>query len=253
MERVAFIIEDTGQRLGCLLNPESLVLRRRAGVEPLRSVGGLVAGAELADDPLLLTGGGWTELTLDLLFDVSLAGSSIATDDVRELTGPLWELAENSMRGERHGRPPLARFVWGKAWNIPGVVTAVAERLEYFTAVGVPRRSWLRLRMLRVVESATDAVGGAISAPALPEELPQQPPATLTEQAISHELTGGLPLADDQAPIAEERLDELAFRYYGDASLWRLLAWVNGIADPLRLEAGERIDVPAGTPSGSTA
>ena len=32
MERAAFLIEDTNQRLECLLNPESLVVRRVAGV-----------------------------------------------------------------------------------------------------------------------------------------------------------------------------------------------------------------------------
>ena len=28
MERVAFLVEDTGERIPCLLNPESLVVRR---------------------------------------------------------------------------------------------------------------------------------------------------------------------------------------------------------------------------------
>ncbi len=248
MERVGFIIEETGERLGCLLNPESVVMRRRAGVEPLRTGGGLVTGAELSDDPVLLTGGGTTELTLDLLFDVSLAGSSVTTEDVRQLTGPLWELAENARHGEAYGRPPLARFVWGKAWNVPGIVSAVAERLAYFSADGVPRRSWLRLRLIRVAESASDTAGGRLPPPRLPEPLPPEPPPSLIEQAASHEITGGLPLGDGGPPISEERLDELAFRHYGDASLWRLLAWANGIQDPLKLEAGGSIAIPTASP-----
>jgi hypothetical protein len=55
MERVAFLIEDTGQRIGCLLNPESLVVRRTAGVQPRRSAGGALTGTSLPDDPLLFT------------------------------------------------------------------------------------------------------------------------------------------------------------------------------------------------------
>src|SRR5262249_38260626 len=109
-------------------------------------------------DPLLYTGGGRTELTLDLLFDISIAGSSISTADVRALTRPLWEMAESQRAGSlddvRSGRPPLVTFVWGKAWNIPGWVTAVGEKLEFFTADGAPRRSWLRMRLLRVDQSA---------------------------------------------------------------------------------------------------
>ena len=50
MERVAFLLERTGERIACLLNPESLVLRRRAGLRSRQSAGGLVTGAELADD-----------------------------------------------------------------------------------------------------------------------------------------------------------------------------------------------------------
>ena len=51
MERVAFLIEETGQRLECLLNPETLVLRRTAGVAPRRSTTGRVTGAGMTDDP----------------------------------------------------------------------------------------------------------------------------------------------------------------------------------------------------------
>ena len=141
MERVAFLIEDTHVRLGCLLNPEALVLRRIAGIRTRRSTNGLVTGVGLSDDPLLYTGGGRTELDLELLFDVSLAGSSISTLDVRDLTRAFWDLAENSRAegtrlGDAYGAPPVVRFIWGKTWNIPGHVVAVAERLEYFTAGG---------------------------------------------------------------------------------------------------------------------
>src|SRR5688500_15063738 len=103
MERVAFLIEPGGQRLACLLNPETVVMRRHAGVRRRRSVGGPLTGAGLSDDPLLYTGGGLTELRLDLLFDVSVAGSTVTSEDVRELTGPFWRMAENSGGDEAGG------------------------------------------------------------------------------------------------------------------------------------------------------
>ena len=154
MERVAFLIESTGQRLRCLLNPESLVLQRQAGVQPRQGVTGTVSGRQRSDDPMHIAGGGVTELTLDLLFDVSIAGSSVLTGDVRELTGPLWDLAETAgAPGVRYQEVPKVRLVWGKSWNIPGLVTAVAERLDAFSPAGVPRRSWLRMRLRRLAES----------------------------------------------------------------------------------------------------
>src|SRR5262245_31697112 len=122
MERVAFLIESSGERIGCLLNPETVIRRRVAGVRPRRSIGGLLTGSASADDQLLYTGGGSTELQLELLFDVSISGSTIATDDVRDLTEPLWNLAENARSNDGETRPPMARFIWGKSWNIPGII-----------------------------------------------------------------------------------------------------------------------------------
>jgi hypothetical protein len=155
MERVAFLIEDTGERIGCLLNPASFAVRRHAGVHSRRSLGGQLSGAGLTDDPLLFTGGGYTELQLDLLFDVSLSGPPPTSTDVRDFTGPLSRLAENASAPDRYGRPPLVRFVWGKSWNVPGVVAAVAERFEQFDSGGTPQRSWLRMRLVRVTEPPT--------------------------------------------------------------------------------------------------
>jgi Contractile injection system tube protein len=232
MERVAFVIESSGDRLSCLLNPESLVLRRRAGLAPRSSAGGLVTGAELADDPIFFNGGGTTELILDLLFDVTLPGSSVPASDVRELTGPLWRLAENAGAGPEQGHPLTALFVWGKALRFRGVVAAVAERLEYFSIDGVPQRSWLRLRMLRVAESEADLEGGALPPPLLPENLDEPPQMPDGPSFIHTVLVDGT--ADAEASV-DERLDLLAYKYYGDAAQWRVLAWLNDIADPLRL------------------
>jgi Contractile injection system tube protein len=236
MERVALLIETTGDRLGCLLNPESVVTRRHAGVQPRRSAGGKLTGAALADDPLLYTGGGHTELLLDLLFDVTVAGSTIVSDDVRDLTSPLWNLTENGAAGNGYGRPPLVRFVWGKSWNIPGVVTAVAERLEQFTSTGTPHRSWLRLRFLRVGEA--EAAADASGARALALAKAQAGPQLGEDQVAIHRVLG----AGDG--LAGERLEDIAFLYYGDPSAWRVIAAFNGIDDPARVPAGTLLRIP---------
>ena len=223
MERVAFLIESTGERIGCLLNPESLLFRRQAGVAVRQTAGGPVAGPERQDDQLLCHGGGNTELTLNLLFDVSLAGSSTATSDVRDLTGPLWRLAENGAGGA----PPVCRFVWGKSWDLTGIVTSVAERFDDFTVEGIPRRSWMRLRFRRVAEP-----------PAPPAHAPRSGAAGATGPAAGvippefHEVTGG------------ERPDQIAHKAYGDPSLVRALMAHNNIDDPLHIPAGSVLDIP---------
>ena len=176
-----------------------------------------------------IRGGGRTEIDLDLLFDTSLAGSSIRTEDVRDLTRPLWELAENGTGPDGYGRPPVVRFVWGKAWNIRAVVAAVAERLERFTRGGAPSRSFLRMRLLRTVEPAV----ATFEEPEQALEPAPLPPGLLERLSDSsfefqfHALLGG--------GVLSERLDQLAQRYYGNPALWRLIAAANRIIEPLNL------------------
>jgi Contractile injection system tube protein len=237
VERVAFLIEQTGERFGCLLNPDSLVVRRAAGIRPRSSAGGIVTGAGLADDPVLLTGGGRTELEMDLLFDISLAGSTVETDNVRDLTRPLWSLAENgSGAADGYGVPPLVRFIWGKVWNLPGFVTAVAERFERFGPSGTPERSWMRLRLLRASTpaTATDAAGVSGEGPTGAPPQPFGGPVA----------TGGAREVDVHEVVSGERMDEIAARYYGDPAWWRALAAYNGVADPASLPPPQFLQIP---------
>ncbi|MBI5667946.1 MAG: hypothetical protein HZC41_08040 [Chloroflexi bacterium] len=234
MERASFLIEDTNQRVSCLLNPESLVIRRTAGVRPRRLAGGHLTGSGLSDDPVFYTGGGRTELDLDLLFDIGLAGSSITSEDVRDLTGIFWSLAENTAGTDGYRQPRVVRFVWGKAPTFPGVVVAVAERLERFTVSGAAQRSWLRMRLLRVSEAS------ALQTPVAPE---------INAEDMSVEtLPEDLQVADEDVTlheyIAGERLDEIAFRYYGNSALWRVIAAFNLIADPNNIPPGQILRIP---------
>ncbi|GAB3936445.1 hypothetical protein GCM10027614_12960 [Micromonospora vulcania] len=160
MERVAFLIDSSGERVDCLLNPETVQVTRLAGVRQRGVAGGQLTGSGLADDPLVFTGGGRTELVLDLLFDVDFVEAQVRPSDVRVLTRPLWMLAENSAAEHGWLRPPLVRLVWGKTWNVPGVIIAVAERFDAFTGTGSPRRSWLRLKLVRAAETADQAEAG---------------------------------------------------------------------------------------------
>jgi len=251
MEHVAFLVERTGQRIGALLNPETLIVRRLSGVRPQQVPGGPLAGAELRDDPLLFTGGGSTELLLDLLFDVSLAGTSFQGEDVRRLTAPLWDLAENQADERGRSRPPLVRFVWGKSWNVPGIVAAVSERLEHFTTGGVPRRSWLRMKLLRLEEHETDRPVAPPLVMASPDVTGVTTPPPWDGVAPAATIVGAPGGTAEAAGDAGPRLDELAFRWFGDPSLWRLVATFNDVVDPLQLPAGQRLRMPQPEAGGS--
>jgi len=240
MERAAFLIEDSGARIPCLLNPASVVMRRVAGIRPRFSIGGPLTGAGLGDSPLHFTGGGTTEITMDLLFDVSLARSTPPPDNVRDLTQPLWRLAENQGEEDAYGKPPAVRFVWGKAWNIPGVVAAVAERLEYFTQAGVPRRSWLRLRMLRTAD---------LQAAEPPAPLPLEESATWVDWPADLE-DGEMRDYDviGDGDGAAERPDAIAVACGFAPEDWPLLLDFNDVDDPADLIPGQTLRAP---PAGS--
>jgi hypothetical protein len=202
-------------------------------------------------DPLLYTDGGRTELTLDLLFDVSLVSETApaatpdnvqtaALEDVRELTRPLMVLAESCATNAEQAIP-FVRFIWGKAWNLRGVVIAAAERLEYFTEEGVPRRSWLRMRFVVVPEpDAEQSQDDSLVTP-LPATLDWAQVIDIdvlkTHQALSEGERG-------KQKAFSERPDEIAARYYGDPFLWRLIAEFNNIDNPMDDLAGRTLYIP---------
>lgn len=238
MIRAAFLVERSGEQLSCALNPTELVFKRTAGVGRRRALSGSFTAGRSPDEPLVYTGGGRTELDLDLIFDVSIPGSTVRSEDVRDLTARLWQLSENADLDAGLARLPTVRFVWGKAWNFPGVVAAVAERFEMFDANGVPRRSWLRLKLVRVDERATPAV----PAPD-PEVVPALPDSAPPEGAPS---AGDFTLPDDEGArlaAAEggpyRRVDNEAHWLLGDAGRWRELILAH-VADPLGIPVAPR-------------
>lgn len=247
MERVAFLIERTGERIGALLNPESLEVRRSAGIGTRLGAGGILTGQARSDAPLIATGGGTTEYDLHLLFDVDIAREGLPATpatagpapplDVRDLTRPLWNLAENAAGPDGFGAPPGVRFIWGKAWNVPGVVIAVAERLERFDATGLPQRSWLSLRLRRVEES--EAPGTAPITPATPQfEVPAVPDSAGAEDFPACDV-----LVDD-AGSPQTRLDQICADQYGDPALAPALARFNDLDDLLSLAEGVTLILP---------
>lgn len=236
MERVTFVVEATGQSIPCLLNPESVTIRRLAGLRTRRSAGGLVTGTRLSDDPFLATGGGRTEIELDLLFDITLVDGQRRPHNVRDLTQPLWELAENAATAEAYGLPRVVRLVWGKTWNIPSLVEAISERYDRFTVTGVPERSWVRIRLVRAADGGPAQPSGwhgRVPSGDLAVRLSDVP----EDQITFHDLLG-----TEGEPA--ERLDEVAARYYGEPGLWRVLAAFNEIVDPLNVPSPSVIRVP---------
>ena len=242
MERVAFLIDSSGERVDCLLNPETVQVTRLAGVRHRGAAGGQLTGSGLADDPLVFTGGGRTELVLDLLFDVDFVQAQVRPADVRVLTRPLWMLAENSAAEHGWLRPPLVRLVWGKTWNVPGVIIAVAERFDAFTGTGSPAA---------LLAAAEAGPGRRDGRPGGGRASPRSWPRASTPTAAPGSAV--IAAGDGAAEPGRSgvRFDLLANDALGSPLRWRLLAEHNRITDPLAVPAGTTLAVPPpGAPSG---
>ena len=89
------------------------------------------------------------------------------------------------------------------------------------------------------------------------ELVPQLPTADeLAGRAANeriHEVRGGGEIAVGATGLATERLDEIAYRYFGDAEMWRFIAAINNIDDPLHLQAGRLLRIIERRPPGGNA
>ena len=243
IERVILYDEERSSRIDALLNPESLTWKRRAGVRERVLEEVPIGAGQLAEDTIIYTGGGTTELSLELLFDTRLlprppGDEPEAPADVRRLTTPLWALTEPDSASPAAGLR-TQRLIWGE-WSLPVIATAISERFEDFTAEGIPRRSWIALELRRVNEprdAALDEAGEAEAEAALAGQI-----EALTQTGAAETLDQ-LQDSDLQMPGGSEilrgRADLSAFGLFGDARYWPLVCDMLGVEDPLSATGSE--------------
>jgi len=231
MERVEFLIEETHERVPCLLNPEKLTIERATGVQ---RAGGQLVNYNLSDDPVYYSGRGSTSFQLQLLFDINLPDLFIDTKDVRDLTQPLWQLTEYVRADELFDELPKVRFIWGKAWNIRVVISSMSQQFDNMARNGVPERALLNISLLRVSDKFD------ISRPGSPFH------PTLKDVSVESKEHLNEPTPDWGVHIllADERLEQIANRYYGQPYHWRLIANANNIDDPLTIPVGTPLRIP---------
>ncbi len=218
MERATFIVESTGERIPCLLNPEHLTFTRTAGLRRPQAGSGALTGLGRSDEPLLHTGGGRTELELRLLFDVTLVTDPTPVTDVRQLTSRLWGLAENQPTAGGQpagvGGPGVGSATTGSAGAGAAVAAAglasgdptSANGTSMSTTVAAVRMVWGRqLNYLAVIDAIAERLerfdaSGAPTRSWLFLRLVRVP--DLRPTAVDAPI-GGVPLGDELAAAAE--------------------------------------------------
>ncbi|MDR1772050.1 MAG: hypothetical protein LBS02_15650 [Hungatella sp.] len=148
----------------------------------------------------------------DSVLATSVSKSKIATD-VSALTTKFSNLLR--VDGDLH-RPPLVTFVWGSI-SITGVVVSVDTSFTMFDRKGVPVRAKVDCKLLSSGEES------AI------RRSPLQSPDRTKSRVMSE----------------DSNIWELANREYGDINRWRVIARANQILNPMDIETGTVLKVPA--------
>jgi hypothetical protein len=158
----------------------------------------------------------------------------------------LWSLAENGEPVAGILAPQRIRFIWGCSWNVPGVIVAVAERLECFDPQGVPKRSWLNLLLRRVEE---EVEGGSAPPPPTSPQFEVNSPEPATGESGDDSVV--VPVDEDG--VALTPLHVIAAERYGDPRYDRAIAEYNDLDDLLELEEGQPIRLPPATAVAGTS
>ncbi|MGC2779210.1 MAG: hypothetical protein WA418_26600 [Bradyrhizobium sp.] len=214
-------VKSGGQTVEVQFNPESLkVTFANQLVQPQ---GGDQASGSSGRQ---FVGAGTTKLALLLWFDVT-AMTQDAVDDVRRLTQKVifFMTPQKSDADPKKLAPPAVRFSWGP-FLFDGMVDGLEETLEFFSPDGKPLRAniSLTLSQQKILEATFKGDG----------KVPANPGHTPLKSAKSGDSLQGM--------AAKNGKDD-----------WQSIAAANGIEDPLRLPAGQLVDLQAGLSIGAGA
>lgn len=229
--------KDGGKSIPVQFNPETLkVTYANQLVEPKN--GDKAAGTS----GLQFVGPGSTKLALQLWFDVNAmtdvvrndsghtnTGEQGIVDDVRRLTQHVvyFMTPQKTQKDPKQLTPPGLRFEWG-SFSFNGIVEAMEETLEFFSAEGKPLRASIAMTLTQQKILERDA--------------------SKDSKDFIQPTTGHKPLA---VAKAGNSLQGMAAAKGKDD--WQGIAAANGIEDPLRMPAGSFIDLNASVGVGLVA
>jgi hypothetical protein len=210
MEKATIRNLDTNDEIRCLFNPSEYTVERSNTFTPHPVRGGNVPRLEFG-------GGSSMTLTMQLFLDTSLTGGDVRATSNR--VRALMDVDENARDDSTaRGRPPIVEFRWGTTWSFRAVISRMTETCTLFRENGTPVRATLNVTFLQAREVAG---------------YPAQNPTTMGTSGYKHWI------------VREgDTIDWIAFREYGDATMWRRIADVNNLDDPGRMRPGMALAIP---------
>ncbi len=191
------------------LNPKELTMTKTASWKPEKQKKAASA------PPASYQGPEAQKLSVEMFFDDTQGekGDSVVTRVERLFSACV--PTDESRKGEQPS-PPWVRFKWGVLTGFVGYIKSVSAKYTLFSSTGTPLR--------------------AVCTVAL-EELAADP-------GKQNPTSGGLRPRRVHTVREGDTLAAIAYREYGNPALWRQVAEVNGIDDPMRLVRGTSVFLP---------
>ncbi len=163
----------------------------------------------LGSSQLQFVKGSAQTLTMELFFDTTDSGV-----DVRVFTALVVDLC---MPDSDTHAPPRLLFIWGSL-VFPCVLESVTQRFDYFNVFGMPLRA-----TLSVILKGNDLL----------QDLLASIPLLSSDRTKRRIIKIG------------DTLQSIAAQEYEDPQQWRAIAEANNIDNPLTIQAGEKLTIPA--------
>ena len=207
---------ETGGSVGAAIdtiafqyNPKELAISKSAKWERKPARGAKRSG------PPEFSGAEPAKLTVEMFLDATGEHDGSVVKAVEQLLSCCVP-TEQSIANKKE-TPPLVVLRWGTVTSFPAFITQVSVKYSLFSPDGTPIRATCSLSM---------------------EEMP----GVLAGQ---NPTSGALTARRVHTLVAGDTLASVAYREYGDATLWRAIAEANNIDDPMRLAEGTALLVPA--------
>ncbi|MCX6006958.1 MAG: LysM peptidoglycan-binding domain-containing protein [Chloroflexi bacterium] len=208
---VIFVLDGamTGQTVECMFRPKEYSITKQNSWQTNEAKGKSAPQLEFR-------GGQASNLTMELFFDTYEAG-----EDVRKHTSRVMKLMSiDPMLTDQttaKGRPPMCRFQWGPVIAFKAVLTDITQKFTMFKSDGTPVRATLEVTFKEVEEI---------------DKFPAQNPTTMSMRGYK------------LRTVREgETLDYIAFEEYGNPALWRHIANINSLDNPLNISPGQIISI----------
>jgi len=197
-------------RLDLQFNPSTLQLSK--STEWRRTPSRMAGQSALPE----FVGSGPRTLSLDVFLDATATHDKSVEQAVEKLMKAC--VPTPTSLGRKKPASPWVRFEWGTArtTSFDGVLSSLSVSYTLFDVDGTPLRASCSLT---IEEATVDPAG-------------QNPTSGARTARSTHTVVAG------------DSLAMLAWREYGDATAWRIIAEANGIDDPMALVPGTELVVP---------